>query len=260
MKYSKRYIAFTGVLAVALLIKFNNFGEQYQTVNRFRGAQLEEETWNPLIAQSVNEGLLSVVIDNKEYTNEKYQFFVDSNLDIMVPVSILRDALNCSAHIYNEDTLLVEKHNSELSFSLNDDMIEVNGKKEKVVSPLIKKNKEYYVSLNDLSNYLDYSYTWNIQENKAQAADVSESATIIPTKYDLRDRARVSAIRNQGTYGTCWSFAALSAMESVLLPEQDYQFSVDHMTLNNGFHLAQDDGGEYTMGMAYLASWKGPVF
>ena len=26
MKYSKRYIAFTGVLAVALLIKFNNFG------------------------------------------------------------------------------------------------------------------------------------------------------------------------------------------------------------------------------------------
>ena len=260
MKYSKRYIAFTGVLAVALLIKFNNFGEQYQTVNRFRGAQLEETTWNPLIAQSVNDGLLSVVIDNKEYTNEKYPFFMDSNLDIMVPVSILRDALNCSAHIYNEDTLLVEKHNSELSFSLNDDMIEVNGKKEKVVSPLIKKNKEYYVSLNDLSNYLDYSYTWNIQENKAQAADVSESATIIPTKYDLRDRARVSAIRNQGTYGTCWSFAALSAMESVLLPEQDYQFSVDHMTLNNGFHLAQDDGGEYTMGMAYLASWKGPVF
>ena len=259
MKYSKRYIAFTGVLAVALLIKFNNFGEQYQTVNRFRGAQLEEETWNPLIAQSVNEGLLSVVIDNKEYTNEKYQFFMDSNLDIMVPVSILRDALNCSAHIYNEDTLLVEKHNSELSFSLNDDMIEVNGKKEKVVSPLIKKNKEYYVSLNDLSNYLDYSYIWNIQENKAQAADVSESATIIPTKYDLRDRARVSAIRNQGTYGTCWSFAALSAMESVLLPEQNYQFSVDHMTLNNGFHLTQDDGGEYTMGMAYLASWKGPV-
>lgn len=259
MKYSKRYIAFTGVLAVALLIKFNNFGEQYQTVNRFRGAQLEETTWNPLIAQSVNDGLLSVVIDNKEYTNEKYPFFMDANLDIMVPVSILRDALNCSAHIYNEDTLLVEKHNSELSFSLNNDMIEVNGKKEKVVSPLIKKNKEYYVSLNDLSNYLDYSYTWNIQENKAQAADVSESATIIPTKYDLRDRARVSAIRNQGTYGTCWSFAALSAMESVLLPEQNYQFSVDHMTLNNGFHLTQDDGGEYTMGMAYLASWKGPV-
>ena len=86
MKYSKRYIAFTGVLAVALLLKFNNFGEQYQTVNHFRGAQLEETTWNPLIAQSVNEGLLSVVIDNKEYTNEKYQFFMDSNLDIIMKI------------------------------------------------------------------------------------------------------------------------------------------------------------------------------
>lgn len=58
-----------------------------------------------------------------------------------------------------------------------------------MVSPLIKKNKEYYVSLNDLSNYLDYSYTWNIQEIKAQAADVSERATILPTKYDLRDQS-----------------------------------------------------------------------
>lgn len=260
MKYSKRYIAFTVVLAVTLLLKFNHLGEQYQTIDHFRGAELEEETWNPLIAQSVNEGLLSVVIDNKEYTNEKYPFFMDSNLDIMVPVSILRDALNCSAHVYNDQTLLVEKHNKELSFFLNDDMIIVNGKKERIVSPLLRKDKEYYVSLNDLSNYLDYSYSWDIQANQAQAADVSENTTIIPTKYDLRDRARISAIRNQGTNGTCWSFAALSALESVLLPEENYQFSVDHMTLNNGFNLNQNDGGEYTMGMAYLASWKGPVY
>ena len=138
--------------------------------------------------------------------------------------------------------------------------MEVDGRKEPIVSPFSKEDQTYYVSLNDLSNYLDYSYSWNISENKAQAADISENTTIIPAKYDLRDKARVSEIRNQGTYGTCWSFAALSAMESVLLPEQEYQFSVDHMTLNNGFNLSQDDGGEYTMGMAYLASWKGPVY
>ena len=163
MHYSKRFIAFGGIVAIAFLIKYNIPGAEYEQIGSFRGASLEAETWNPLIASSVNDNLLSVIIDNKQYTNEKYKFYMDDNLDIMMPVSILRDALNCSAHIYNEDTLLVEKHNSELSFSLNDDMIEVNGKKEKVVSPLIKKNKEYYVSLNDLSNYLDYSYTWNIQ-------------------------------------------------------------------------------------------------
>lgn len=32
------------------------------------------------------------------------------------------------------------------------------------------------------------------------------------------------------------------------------------MTMNNGFTLTQDDGGEYTMGMAYLAAWEGPVY
>ena len=200
------------------------------------------------------------MIDNKEYTNEKYHFYMDSNLNIMVPVTILRDALNCSAHIYDGDRLLVEKHNKELSFSLDAGEVLVNGKREPIVSPFIEEEQQYYVSLNDLSQYLDYSYSWNIQENEAQAADVSESTALIPTRYDLRERGRVSGVRNQGSYGTCWSFAALGAMESVLLPEESCQFAVDHMTLNNGFNLTQKDGGEYTMGMAYLAAWKGPVF
>ena len=260
MRYSKRYIIFTAILIIALLLKFNTFFERYQTVNHFRGADLEADTWNPLIAQSVNENLLSVLIDNKEYTNEKYRFYMDDNLNIMVPVSLLRDALNCSAHVYDKETLLVEKHSKELAFTLNKTTVDVNGEKEKIVSPFIETGDEFYVSLSDLSNYLDYSYSWNMAENTAQAADISESTALIPTRYDLRDRERVSEIRNQGTYGTCWSFAALSAMESVLLPEESCQFSVDHMTLNNGFNLTQKDGGEYTMGMAYLASWKGPVY
>ena len=260
MKYSKRYIAFTLIVAIALLIKFNTVSESYQRVDSFRGADLEAETWNPLIAESVNENLLSVVIDNKEYTNEKYHFYMDSNLNIMVPVTILRDALNCSAHIYDGNRLLVEKHNKELSFSLDAGEVLVNGKREPIVSPFIEEEQQYYVSLNELSQYLDYSYSWNIKENEAQAADVSESTALIPTRYDLRERGRVSRVRNQGSYGTCWSFAALGAMESVLLPEESCQFSVDHMTLNNGFNLTQKDGGEYTMGMAYLAAWKGPVF
>ena len=31
------------------------------------------------------------------------------------------------------------------------------------------------------------------------------------------------------------------------------------MSLNNGYTWGQDTGGEYTMAMAYLLSWKGPV-
>ena len=37
-------------------------------------------------------------------------------------------------------------------------------------------------------------------------------------------------------------------------------FSVDHMSMSNSFNVNQYDGGEYTMGMAYLAAWQGPVY
>lgn len=260
MKHSKKYAFFCLILAAAIFLKFNTFWAEYEEVQSFRGAELDEETWNPLIASSVNDNLLSLVIDNKEYTNEDYTFYMDDNLNVMVPVTILREALNCSAHVYDEESLLVEKHTSQITFSMDSYLADVNGKSEEIVSPFTKIGEEYYVSLNDLSNYLDYTYTWNIQENIASAIDTSDSTTIIPTKYDLREKERVTTIRNQGSYGTCWAFAALEALESSLLPEEEYQFSADHMTLNNGFNLSQEDGGEYTMGMAYLAAWKGPVY
>lgn len=260
MKNSKRYVFFCLILLAAIFFKFNTFWTEKGEIQSFRGAELDAKTWNPLIASSVNDNLLSLVIDNKEYTNEDYSFYMDDELNIMVPVTILRDALNCSAHVYDGDSLLVEKHSSELVFPLESYLVNVNGKSKEIVSPFTKKENEYYVSLNDLSNYLDYTYTWNMQENMASAIDTSESTTIIPTKYDLRDKERVTTVRNQGSYGTCWAFAAIEALESSLLPEELYQFSADHMSLNNGFNLSQHDGGEYTMGMAYLAAWKGPVY
>lgn len=188
MKYSKRYVIFGMILIAALFLKFNTFVSGYEKIESFRGAKLEAETWNPLIASSVNDNLLSLMIDNKEYTNEDYSFYMDDNLNIMVPVTILRDALNCSARVYNENSLLVEKHSSEIEFPLNEMTAKVNGKEEEIISPFTKVDDDYYVSLNDLANYLDYSYSWNIQENIASAMDTSGNVTIIPTKYDLREK------------------------------------------------------------------------
>lgn len=259
MRYTKRYIAFTFILVIGFVLKFNTLAEDYQKINSFRGASLESETWNPLIAGSVNEKLLSVVIDNREYTNEEYSFYMNDGLNIMLPAKMLREALNCSAHVYDNEVLVLEKHNSKLVFGLDGDTVEVNGEDMPVVAPVVNQNEELYVSLDDISSYLNYSYVWNMEENLAQAADASANTSIVPNKYDLRERLRVSGVRNQGSNGTCWSFAALSAIESVLLPEERWDFAVDHMTLCNGFNLTQKDGGEYTMGMAYLASWKGPV-
>jgi len=81
----------------------------------------------------------------------------------------------------------------------------------------------------------------------------------LPAVYDGRKSGRAPAVKNQGSLGTCWAFASLQALEARLLPEESLDFSEDHMSLNNGFCIPQEEGGEYTMSMAYLLSWQGPV-
>lgn len=258
MKYSKRYIAFTVVILFVFLVKFHVLGVDNASVGRFRGGTLDSEVWNPLVAKDVNSSQVKAVIDNQEYTSDQAGFYMNKDRNIMVPVSMLRDALNCSAHVYDNDCLLVEKHNLSVSLSLDEKKAYVNGEEEKIKSGLTKVGGELYVSLDDLSNLLGYNCDFDITKNTVVAADTDTSA-LVPAYFDLREKGRVSQIRNQGTYGTCWAFAATSALESSLLPEEKYLFSVDNMSMSNSFHANQYDGGEYTMGMAYLAAWQGPV-
>lgn len=260
MRYSKRYIVMTIILFLAVIIKFNGIGNKNEEVEAFRGAQLERTIWNPLIAESVNEQLLSVLVDNKEMTNLDNGIYMDQNLNIMVPASTLRDSFNCSTHVYDESELLIEKRSDEITFQLNNPEVSINDEKEEISSPMTYRNGEYYVPMETVADKLNFNYNWNIEENKAVAVNNAEEASILPPQYDLRDKGRAPQIKNQGRYGTCWAFAALSAMESELMPEEEEVFAPDHMSLKNSFVLKQADGGEYTMGMAYLTAWQGPVY
>lgn len=92
---------------------------------------------------------------------------------------------------------------------------------------------------------------------EAKALQVSEVE--IPEKFDFRESYGSSLIKNQGTFSTCWAFASLSAVEHTLMPAESWDFSEDHMANNPNFCLQPEDGGEYTMSMAYLLSWQGPI-
>ncbi|MCM1283106.1 MAG: lectin like domain-containing protein [Muribaculaceae bacterium] len=259
MKYSKRFIAFTLILAGIFLFKFQILGLGTSGVGEFRGADLDQTVWNPIVAADVNSAILTVIIDSQEYTSEDLHFYMNKDRGIMIPVAMLRDALNCSVHVYDGMHLLVEKHNQSASMTVGEQEAQLNGETVRLVSGLAELDGGLYVSLEDLAGLLDYSYSFDIAENTVTAAD-TDNSSIVPARYDLREKGRLSAIRNQGSYGTCWAFAATSALESSLYPEEQELFSVDHMTMSNSFHVNQYDGGEYTMGMAYLAAWQGPVY
>ena len=89
-----------------------------------------------------------------------------------------------------------------------------------------------------------------------------------PSRYDLREHGRVTAVRNQGKFPTCWAFGTYGALESAILsarPEDaewgsaDIDFSEKHLVDNHGFDLSLEMGGSMAMSMAYMLRWCGPV-
>lgn len=79
-----------------------------------------------------------------------------------------------------------------------------------------------------------------------------------PARYDLRQLGRVTYVKNQDGYPTCWIFAAFASLESCLLPEiADY--SEWHMAIAHGFDYNIEEGGNSFMTTAYLVRWSGPT-
>jgi C1A family cysteine protease len=77
--------------------------------------------------------------------------------------------------------------------------------------------------------------------------------------YDLRDAGKLSLIRDQGRWGTCWAFASLASLESSLLPGVATDYSENNLAQRSGFALGYDAGGNSSMAAAYLLRWDGPV-
>ena len=82
---------------------------------------------------------------------------------------------------------------------------------------------------------------------------------VLAPAYDLRPLGKVTPVRNQGAYGTCWAFATLGSMESYLMPGESLDFSENNIVNRDGFDYGFNSGGHYFMSMAYLADWRGPV-
>lgn len=255
----KTYFFFAAILAVLLLFKFAYNGEGLARLTQSQGANLRAQDWDYAVTSDVNGMRLAVLADGREYTNLDDGIYMDEHRRIMIPAEIVRDAFDCSAHIYGNKRLAIEKKDDLLEFELGKDYYIKNKQKCKQRSPIIKKDGRFFLPFEIPAKELGYTYEWDIENNTLTAQSIpSGDGMELPYRYDLREKGRAPKVRDQGQYGTCWAFASLTALESALLPETNLELSADHMNQNNSFTMSKD-GGQYTMAMAYLAAWQGPV-
>lgn len=117
---------------------------------------------------------------------------------------------------------------------------------------VIPKTTGYIPSPNDYSHLKGKSSEVKIPAPKFQRA-------FAPLQYDLRSQGRVTPVRDQGQCGACWSFGSLASVESILLPQQTWDFSENNLKNRSGFDWPSCSGGNPDMAIAYLSRWDGPV-
>ena len=95
------------------------------------------------------------------------------------------------------------------------------------------------------------------------------STSTLPASYDRRTLGHLTAVRDQGQYGTCWAHSTIGALETILKMQGkgDSDFSEKHMANTHGWSGALKGGWTGVFGdgawaetaIGYLVRWSGPI-
>ena len=151
-----------------------------------------------------------------------------------------------------------------------------DGDNSSLIAPINEDFIEYFENPNSRSGAepspLNLDYLTDSYADSSLAAPEP-----LPESYDLRDYGRVTRVRDQGIYGTCWAFEALASANSSILEQfptttfspvhlnwfsfagdadaEMYQYRYDTLPNESVFNF----GGNNTNAVGSLSAWKGPV-
>lgn len=213
--------------------------------------------WEKIMADSINQSEIKVKVDGREI-NSADRFYMSDNMELMIPWDTIIDTFDCARNLYYRDKIVIEKGSSKAVLYIGNSQIKFNDNQYELGEAVIKKEGIIYLPASLFGKYFGYEYVWNSDTNTASFNDES-SGDFLPEYYNYADEKRDVKTKDQGNYGTCWAFATLTALETSLMPEEQFDFSENNLVYNNEMSDKIQDGGDYIMSMAYLMAWKGPV-
>ena len=122
---------------------------------------------------------------------------------------------------------------------------------------------------------IDRSHLSAASPAKLGASSV-QASVFLPSAYDLRTYSRVTSVKNQNPYTTCWAFSSLGALESSYISRTPSAGTVDLSELHlawfayrdpdrgksftiGAYDSVLDQGGNPDMSIAFLSRLAGPV-
>ena len=256
LKAAKKYIVMAIVLAFTLFWKLNTFASNYGQVETFRGANLEDSVFYPLIAENINRtNPVKVYVNSDMYANNSSDVVLSGELEPLASTTFVRDYLGCAAFKSDESGLTLQCGSDLYEITVGKKDAFCNGEEISLTQVPVEMNGKAYIGLEDVCTFCGYDYGYAYSDGMVRVA--YDDMMALPAYYDLRSFGRVGDVKDQGSSSTCWAYAAIGALESSLRPMEAALVSVDDMI----DHVSLDErfAGDYTQAIAYLLSWKGPV-
>lgn len=235
-------------------------------VSRAEAPISAERDWTSAYSRYVNRQGISILVDdvNVSAGNDAY---LDENGTLMIEKELLKNVFECSVSVLDESTVYIFKGAVALSMDIGSYEISVRelydpgdymvDTREAEHTPFWDGRK-LFIPADVMTVGAGYRYQWEAGTSTAVFVSENPSLEYFAPYYNFENIGTVRDARNQGNLGACWAFAALSAAEYTLQPEETRDFSEDHMLYNNSYVL-DDLGGDYLIAVSYLTSWKGPV-